>query len=86
MNRKPIKLTDAELRRIVKESVNKFVNESEGYVEDIPCIDVLNDNFDGNWKSVLTANVYDKDDNLLGSLREMHFKYAPESNKMIGSW
>lgn len=60
--------------------------ESDAYHENIAVYDVLNDHFDGNWKDVLTANLYTPTGERIGSLRELHFIYDVENNKLEGAW
>ena len=54
--------------------------------ENVEVFNVLNDNFDGNWTAVLTANLYNQNGECLGTLRDLHFVYDADSNKFDGSW
>ena len=62
------------------------ITVEDAYHENIAVYDVLNDNFDGNWKDVLTANLYTPNGERIGSLRDLHFIYDVENNKLEGSW
>lgn len=76
-------INEKELKRIIKHVVNEMgIPESE----EIPAYDVFNDNFDGDWKSVLTANLYDSNNKCVGTLRDLHFLYIPEIGGFEGSW
>lgn len=85
MKQKLITLTESDLHNIVKESVGRILKESIDY-ENVEVFNVLNDNFDGDWKSVLTANLYNKEGKCVGTLRDMHFVYDVENDKLMGSW
>lgn len=74
-------LIDARLAR--KEYVN---NTEDACHENVAVYDVLNDNFDGNWSEVLTAYLYTPTGERIGTLRDLHFVYDVESNKLEGSW
>ena len=85
MKQKLITLTESDLHNIVKESVGRILKESIDY-ENVEVFNVLNDNFDGDWKSVLTANLYNKEGKCVGTLHDMHFVYDVENDKLMGSW
>lgn len=59
---------------------------TDAYHENIEVFNVLNDNFDGDWTAVLTANLYNQNGECLGTLRNLHFVYDTENDKFEGSW
>lgn len=81
--KRTIRLNESELKRMISESVRRVLNESLEN-EQVPVFDVLNNNFDGNWKSILTANLYDKNGKFVGKLRELHFIYDVDNNMFEG--
>ena len=81
-----IKITQEDIHRLVKESVNNILKEGLPSFENIECHRVLNDNFDGNWRSILTANLYDKNGNCVGRLNDLHFVYDVDKNEFEGTW
>ena len=85
-SKKPIKITQEDIHRLVKESVNNILKEGLPSFENIECHRVLNDNFDGNWRSILTANLYDKNGNCVGRLNDLHFVYDVDKNEFEGVW
>lgn len=83
---KMIRLTESDLRNIVKKSVNKILRESieDGY-EDIETFNVFTDNFsmsEGR-EELLNATLFDNNDRPVGKLIDLHFKYDAESNRLV---
>lgn len=83
--KKLIQMTELDMHNIIKESIDKVLKESVDY-ENIETFNVLNDDFDGDWKSILTANLYNKEGKCVGTLRELHFVYDVENDTFVGSW
>lgn len=79
-------LTESDLRNIIKKSVNRILRESieDGY-EDIEAFNVFTDNFSmsEDREGLLNATLFDKNDNPIGKLIDLHFKYDAESNKLV---
>ena len=46
--------------------------------------DILNGNFDGDWRNIITARLYNEKDEDVGSLYDLHFKYMTDNNKLVG--
>lgn len=96
--KKIIRLTESDLHKIVKESVQNILKEemingeyyepieNDRYFENIECHRVFNENFDGNWRAVLTANLYDKTGKYVGKLNDLHFIYDVENDEFKGVW
>ena len=74
-------LIDARLTH--KENV---IATEDAYHENIAAYDVLNDNFDGKWSDILTAYLYTPTGERIGTLRDLHFVYDVENNRLEGSW
>ncbi len=72
------------IKRVVKESINRILNEGFSEIEDIPTYEVINDNISlSEIRNILESYVYDKDDNLVGRLCDLHFKYDTNENRML---
>ena len=77
-----MKLNENKIQKIIRQ----VIKESLAEYENVECFNILNDDFDGDWRSILTANLYDKNNNCVGKLKDMHFVYDVENNKLEGSW
>ena len=82
---KKIRLTEGDVMNLIRESVSRVLKEGLPEYENVNVFDVLNDEFDGNWRSVLMANIYNKDGECLGCLKDMHFVYDVENDGFVGS-
>jgi hypothetical protein len=86
MNKTQIRLTESDLHRIVKESVNRVLREGEMHTEELNGIDCngfwkwFNRNAKLGWKIIVSQdgignnrayNVYDNNDNAIGSWDEV---------------
>lgn len=80
---KVVSVSEKYIRNMVKQVLAESFN-SLPEVEDVESYNVLNDNFDGNWREVLTARLYDKNDKCVGTLRDLHFKYDTEKDRLLG--
>ncbi len=83
---KMVRLTESDLRNIVKKSVNKILRESieDGY-EDIETFNVFTDYFsmsEGR-EELLNATLFDKNDRPVGKLIDLHFKHDTETNRLV---
>lgn len=76
--KKIVRITENDIRNAVRQIINETTE-----IEDVETYDIFNDNFDGNWPDILMAYLYDKNDTCVGALRDLHFKYVPETNKLI---
>lgn len=82
---KRTRLTESDLNRIVMRSVKEIIRESLEGVEDVPAYEVINRNMSmTEVDDILMSNLYDENNNCVGSLRSLHFKYDPTTNKMLG--
>ena len=81
-----MKITNRHINRIVQESINRVLCENFDDVEDVPTFDVINENMSfTNIGELLESYLYDKNDNCIGRLNDLHFKYNPESNCFLGT-
>ena len=86
MKRK-IRLTEGDLHRIVKESVNRVLCEERDEIEDMPTFEVFNKNISmTELDKILNSFVYDKNDNCVGRLSDLHFKYDVAKNTTLGAY
>jgi hypothetical protein len=96
MKKTTVKINENMLLKIVSESVKKILSESafdghdydDDYEEDYPLYDVIeyirhgvNDEV---IHEVLSGIVYDKNDNPVGKLNDLHFKYTPKNGRNGG--
>ena len=74
------------IKRIVQESVNKILNENFSETEDIPTFEVINKNISlSEIGDILNSYLYDKNDNFVGRLCDLHFKYDTNKNRILGT-
>jgi hypothetical protein len=79
-------MNNRTIKRIVQESINKILNENFSEIEDVPTFEVFNDNISlSEIRNILESYLYDKNDNPVGRLCDLHFKYDTNENKMLGS-
>ena len=81
-----VRLTESDLRDIVKKSVNRILRESieDGY-ENIEAFNVFTDNFSmsEDREGLLNATLFDKNDRPVGKLIDLHFKHDTETNRLV---
>lgn len=86
MEKKTIRMTESEFYGLIRNCINEVVGSISSDEENIATYDVFNKNMSlTQIKSILDANLYGKDDNFVGRLSDLHFKYDPESNHILGS-
>lgn len=73
------------LRKILRESIDKVLKESLDDIEDVPTFEIFNSNLSlSQIDGILNSYVYDSNDNCIGRLSDLHFKYDVERNCMLG--
>ena len=78
-------LTEGDLHKIVKESVNMILSEERDEIEDVPTFEVFNKNISmTELDKILNSFVYDKNDNCVGRLSDLHCKYDTNSDSILG--
>lgn len=82
---KSVRLTEGDIIGMVRESVKRVLREGLPEYEEVEVFNVLNDDFDGDWRSVLSANIYNKEGECFGCLKDMHFIYDVENDKLVGN-
>ena len=83
---KVYEMTEGELMSLVKESVQNILREEMSEFEDIPVSEVINDNISlSEIGEILESYLYDKNDNCVGRLKDLHFKYDTNENYILGS-
>lgn len=77
------KITESQLRQIVKESVNNVLNEKPyDEIENVPTYDIFTENISlTELDTILSSKLYDKNENCVGRLSDLHFKYDTETNR-----
>ena len=84
--KKIIRLTESDIHKIVQKSITKVLNEGVSEIEDVPTFDVFNENISlTEIKDILESYLYDKNDNIVGRLSDLHFKYDTNEGKMLGT-
>lgn len=85
-HRMPMKVNNRKINRIVLESINKVLREEIDEVEDMPTFEVFNDNMSpSEIQDILQSYLYDRNDNCVGRLCDLHFKYDANTNRILGS-
>lgn len=76
-------ITESQLRQIVKESVNNVLNEKPyDEIENVPTYDIFTENISlTELDTILSSKLYDKNENCVGRLSDLHFKYDTETNR-----
>lgn len=81
-----MKINNRVINGIISESINKVLREGFDEIEDVPTFDVFNNDTSlAQMRSILESYVYDKNDNCVGRLCDLHFKYDTNSNHMLGT-
>lgn len=70
----------------INDIIHRVIVESlySDNIEDVPTYEILNGNFDGDWRNIITARLYNEKDEDVGSLYDLHFKYMTDNNKLVG--
>lgn len=76
-------ITESQLRQIVKESLNNVLNEKPyDEIENVPTYDIFTENISlTELDTILSSKLYDKNENCVGRLSDLHFKYDTETNR-----
>ena len=81
-----MKINNRSINRIISESINKVLCEGFDEIEDIPTFEVFNDNTSlSEIQNILESYLYDKNDNCVGRLCDLHFKYDTGANRILGA-
>ena len=81
-----MKINNRSINRIISESINKVLCEGFDEIEDIPTFEVFNDNTSlSEIQNILESYLYDKNDNCVGRLCDLHFKYDTGANRILGT-
>lgn len=80
--KKTVRLTESDISNIIHRVITESIYDHQ--TEDVPVYEVFNGNFDRDWRSVMTARLYNDRDEDVGSLHDLHFKYVPSANKLEG--
>ena len=75
--------------KIIQESISKVVNENFAEIENMPTYEVFNEHSCRlsltEIDEILESFLYDKNDNCVGKLSDLHFKYDTNRNRILGS-
>lgn len=73
------------INSIIRESIRKVLREELDEIENVPTFEVFNKNISmTELDKILNSFVYDKNDNCVGRLSDLHFKYDTNSNSVSG--
>lgn len=79
-----ISIKENNLKELIKESIQQVIKEWEDRIEDIPTFQVFTENISlTELPKILESNIYDSNDNLIGKLTDLHFKYDCGINQFI---
>ena len=68
---------------MIAESVRRLLKEEYEF-EDIPAYEVFNSNVSiGEFDKILECSLYDSNDRFVGKLSDLHFKYNPNTGKVL---
>ena len=80
-----MKINDKHIGKIIRESINKILYEGIDGIEDVPAFEVINDNISlTEIQDTLQSYLYDENDNCVGRLCDLHFKYDANNDRMLG--
>lgn len=78
-------ISNKQINKIVQESIDSVLKEGFPEVENVPTYGVLNGNTSlSEMRNILNSYLYDKYDNCVGRLRDLHFKYNVEDDCLMG--
>lgn len=91
MKKNVVKINENTLRQIVAESVKNALNEMWDDLEDIMVYDLISNIglSEDDKHQLLSATLYDKNDNPVGKLNDLHVKYDARNGKndgLVGSF
>ena len=76
-------LVNFTMKEDMKRRIMSMVNESVWGFENVPVFDILREG-DEVQRGILECYVYDEEENRVGRLRDLHFKYDPDSQELVG--